>query len=295
MGRITRACRKRVRGHFLALALALAGPAASAQILQWGETPSGAGTRGTNIIVPPNKNIVFVDRVELLTYTGRTNNPVVGGTNYYWDSEGRAPYFSAAVNDSSLATNPVLVVEQANTGDRITIYGGNVAPGSTYRGMVMWPFGLYYTGRVITVTAVSLAINQRLNGSTTNQAVRVVMEEGGAFYISGTLPFGANTLTQTFTLASETWRSFVPFSNGVEAIGSVVATPPFSNCQAVGYYFTAQNGGSSNSPIGAQVQYFAVQGGATPIPFLGTAALVLLAATLFAVARHRLNPAGAKS
>lgn len=268
-------------------------PASAQVILQWGDAPSGSGTRGTNIVVPPNKNIVFVDRVELLTYTGQTNNPPLGGTNYYWDSDGRAPLFSAAVNDSSLTVNPVLVVEQANSGDRITIYGGNVAPGATYRGMVMWPFDLYYTGRVVSLTAVSLAINQRLNASHTNQTVRVVVKESGSFYISGTAAYGANTLTQSFTLASETWRSFVPFSNGVETIGSVVTTPPFSNCQAVGYYFTAQNGGASNSSIGAQVQYFAVQGGATPIPTLAEWALLLLGGALALVAFRRLRTADA--
>jgi hypothetical protein len=264
-------------------------------ILQWGEAPSGAGSGGTNIVVPPNKNIVFSNRSELVTYTGQTNNPSVGGTNYYWNSAGRAPYFSAAVNDSSLTTNPVLVVEQANSGDRITIYGGSVGPAGTYRGMVMWPFGQYFTGRVVSLTAVSLAINQRLNTDHTNQAVRVVVQEGASFYISGSAAFGANVLTQSFTLASETWRSFTPFSNGIETIGSVVTTPSFSNCQAVGYYFTAQNGGSTNGPIGAQVQYFAVQGGATPIPFLGTLALLVLGATLCFVARHRLDPAHARS
>lgn len=286
--------RRFIAGLLLSTGLAGLPVAASAQvILQWGEVPSGAGTRGTNIVVPPNKNIVFSNRSELVTYTGRTNNPAAGGTNYYWDSAERAPYFSAAVNDSSLAINPVLVVEQANSGDRITMYGGAVAPSSTYRGMVMWPFELYYTGRVITLTAVSLAINQRLNTDHTNQAVRVVVQEGDSFYISGTSTFGASMLTQSFTLASQTWRSFTPFSNGIEAIGSVVATPPFSNCQAVGYYFTAQNGGPTNGPIGAQVQYFAVQGGATPIPFLSALACAILAVALFLIARRRLAPARA--
>lgn len=269
----------------------LTGPTAPAQVVQWGEAPSGAGTRGTNIIVPPNKNIVFVDRSEMLTYTGVTNNPGVGGTNYYWDAAGRSPYFSAAVNDSSLGINPVLTVEQANSGDRITIYGGNVAPGNTYRGLVLWPLEVYFspTGQAVAVSSVTLAINQRLNGSTTNQQVRVVVEENDSFFISEAASFGSSFTTQQFVLAAQTWRHFTPFSNGTETIGGIVSTPPLVNLQAVGYYFSAQNGGTSNGPIGAQVQYFQASGTVVTIPLLSARALVLLALLLAGLGGRHLG------
>ncbi len=289
------------RGHdrgwkrnLIACGLLLLSLPLQAQVVQWGEAPSGVNTRGTNIIVPPNKNIVFVNREELLSYSGITNNPGVGGTNYYWDAVGRAPYFSAACSDNSLGINPVLTVEQANSGDRIIIYGGNVAPGGTYRGMVMWPFNVYFspTGQAVSVSSVSLAINQRINASTTNQQVRVVVEEGGSFYITEAAGFGASFTTQHFVFASQTWRNFIPFTNGTETIGGIVSTPPLVNLQSVGYYFSAQNGGSSNSAIGAQVQYFNASGTVVAIPMLTGWTLLLLAGLLgyLGYQRLRLSP-----
>jgi len=257
-------------------------------LIQWGEAPSGAGTRGTNIIVPPNKNFTFTtNRVELLTYSGITNNPWVGGTNYYWDSQDRAPYFSSAMSDVSLSIQPVAIVEQANSGDRISVYGGNIAPGGTFRAMVMWPTYLYFTSnQLVTIGAVSLAINQRLNPTTTNQGLRVVVQEEGSFYISGAVAFSANTTTQSFHLGSQTWHAFSPFSNGTETIGSVVGTPPFTNVQAVGYYFTVQNGALISTQIGANVQFFRATGSYVTIPYLETLALLLLAG-IIAYAMYR--------
>lgn len=269
-------------GKWVFALIALAVTPGFAQVVQWGEAPSGTGTRGTNIIVPPNKNIVYLDRADLQNYTGITNNPGVGGTNYYWDAMDRAPYFRVTVSDSSLAINPVMTVEQANGGDRITVYGGNVAPGGTYRGMVMWPFHAYYnpTGQAVSVHTVALAINQRLNSSTTNQQVRVVVEENNAFYISEASSFSSSFTTQQFVLASQTWRNFTPFTNGTETIGGIVSTPPLTQLQAVGYYFSVQNGGSSNSAIGAQVQYFSAHGSVVIIPMLTGWGLLLLAGLL---------------
>lgn len=269
----------------------LVAQAAADSFLQWGEAPSGAGTGGTNIVVPPNKNIVFTNRLELMTYSGLMNNPAVGGTNYYWDSAGRAPHFSAAVSDSSLGINPVMIVEQANSGDRITIYGGNVAPGGTYRGMVMWTFSQYHTGAVVSLSSVAIAINQRLNADTTNQAVRVVVQAAGSHYISGGASFGANVVTQSFDLAGQTWYAFTPFVSGTETIGASVPSPGFTNLQAVGYFFTAQNGGAAGGAVGAQVQYFAANGVAVPIPTLQEWALLLLAGLLGYLGWQRLRPA----
>lgn len=270
------------------LAAALFAPVASADtVIQWGEAPSGANTRGTNIVEASNKNIVFTNRSVLVTYNGITNNPYVGGTNYYWDADGRSPYFSAAVNDGSVSIGAILVVENANSGDRITIYGSSVAPGGTYRGMVMWPFTYYYPTQFVSISSVSLAINQRLNTNTINQAMRVVMQSQSNFYISGAYSFGANFTTQMIVFATESWYDFTPFSNGVESIGAL-ASPNISNVQAVGYYFTAENGGSSTGSIGAQVQYFAAQGKVV-VPTLTTWGLILLVVVLLFVGCRRLQ------
>ena len=280
-----------IRWRWLIALILLGAESGFAQVIQWGEAPSGSGTRGTNIIVAPNKNIVFVDRADLQNYTGVTNNPGVGGTNYYYDAAGRAPYFRAVVSDSSIGISPVLVVEQANSGDRITLYGGNVTPGGTYRGMVMWPLELYFnpTGQAVSVSTITIALNQRLNASATNSLLRLVVKEGGSFYISEAASFGASFTTQQFTLASQTWRNFTPFTNGTETIGGIVSTPPMVNLQAVGYYFSVQNGGSSNSAIGAQVQYFNASGTVVTIPLLGGWALLLLAGLLACLGGQRIR------
>lgn len=258
-------------------------------VFQWGEAPSGAGTRGTNIVVPPNRNIVFTNRSLLMTYTGITNNPGVHPTNYYPDALGRSPYFSAAVSDSSIAIGFVGVVENANSGDRITIYGGSVPPGGSYRGMVMWPSDYYYTSRIVVIRSMALAINQRLNSDTVSQQVRLVLQSSDSFYVNDAVSFGATTITQSYDLANENWHPFTPFVSGAEIIGGGIVTPNFSNVQAVGYYFSAVNGASTSGPIGAQVQFFRAEGTANTIPTLTTWGLIILAILALFFGSRRLQ------
>lgn len=170
-----------------------------------------------------------------------------------------------------------------------------MTPGSTYRGMVMWPLELYFnpTGQAVSVSTITVALNQRLNASATNSLLRLVVQEGGSFYISEAASFSASFTTQQFTLASQTWRNFTPFTNGTETIGSIVSTPPMVNLQSVGYYFSVQNGGSSNSAIGAQVQYFNASGTVVTIPLLSTGVMAALAIVLAALGYQRLQSAPA--
>jgi hypothetical protein len=226
----------------MAWAALLAGAGYADTLVQWGERPTGAGTPGTNI-VSANQNFIGSGT----TYSGLTNNPAVGA-NYYPESTGRSPHFSAAV--SSTAYGGGRLVEGASNGDRIAAYGQNVPAASTYRGMVMWASNYFLiTDRAMTVTNVVLSIQQRSNANTTDQGVRVVVQQGSSFYASDAQVFGANYLTQTFAFASATWYEFTPFSSGAESIGSSVAAPSFNNLQAIGYYFTARNGGAAAGAV----------------------------------------------
>jgi autotransporter-associated beta strand protein len=241
----------------MAWAALLAGAGYADTLVQWGERPTGAGTPGTNI-VSANQNFIGSGT----TYSGLTNNPAVGA-NYYPESTGRSPHFSAAV--SSTAYGGGRLVEGASNGDRIAAYGQNVPAASTYRGMVMWASNYFLiTDRAMTVTNVVLSIQQRSNANTTDQGVRVVVQQGSSFYASDAQVFGANYLTQTFAFASATWYEFTPFSSGAESIGSSVAAPSFNNVQAIGYYFTARNGGAAAGACGTLVACFAVEGYETP-------------------------------
>jgi hypothetical protein len=237
-------------------------------MVQWGEITNGPGS--TNIVVA-NQNFLGGG---IATYTGNTNNPAVGA-NYYPNNADHSPYFAAGASTSL----PTKIVEGASSGDRITIYQ-SVAQNVTFRGMVMWTSNFFLPGASsLTLTSVSMVINQRLNANTTNQGVRVVVEQGGSYFASGSMSFGASVTTNSFSIAGQSWYAFTPFSSGVETIGSLVAAPSFAGVQAVGYYFTAENGGVAAANTGAQVSYFSALGfTAIPEPsllgLLGLGALV---------------------
>jgi hypothetical protein len=246
---------KRLQG--MACAALLAGAGYADTLVQWGERPTGTGTPGIDIVVA-NQNFIGSGT----TYSGLTNNPPVGAT-YYPNSAGRSPHFSAAV--SSTAYGGARVVEGAGNGDRITIYGQNVPAASTYRGMAMWASNYFLIAdRAMTVTNVTISVQQRSNANTTEQGVRVVVQQGASFYVTDAQAFGATYLTQTFAFASAAWYEFTPFASGTESIGSSVSAPSFNNLAAVGCYFTARNGGAAAGACGAQIAYFAVEGFETP-------------------------------
>ncbi len=217
-------------------------------LVQWGEL-SGVTPGNTNIVTA---NLSFVGAGS--TYTGATNNPAVGAS-YYPEATGRSPWFSAAA--SVTATR---IVETANSGDRLTMYA-STAPGITFRGMYMWVSNYFLAiNHPFVVTNVTLVINQRSNANTTNQAVRVVVQQGGQFYITEGRPFGASATTNLYHLESETWYNFTPFSSGSETIGGVVPPPSFTNVQGVGCYFTTENGGSAAANTGGQLWHFRADG-----------------------------------
>ncbi len=235
-----------------------AGIAHADSVVQWGERPSGAGTPGTNIVTAAGGNQTITNTAT--TYTGNNSSPVVGA-NYYANNTGRSPYFSVAMSSAS----GVRIIENAANGDRIAVYGNSVAAGTTFRGMVMWTSNAFLiTDRAMTVTNVTISISQRSNANTTDQGVRVVVQQGGSFYVSEAQPFGANYLTQTFALASSSWYGFTPFASGTESIGAPAPTPSFNNVQAIGYYFTARNGGAAAGACGALVAYFSTEAFETP-------------------------------
>lgn len=222
-------------------------------LVQWGENPSGPGTPGTNI-VSANQLLVGAGS----TFTGNTNNPPVGA-NYYPDNAGRSPYFSAAV--SSITNAGARVVEQAASGDRLTLYGATLTPGQAFRAMVMWSSNLFLSiSDPLVLTNITMVMNQRLSNSTTNQAVRVILRQNDTYFASGPAPFGASVATNVFAMSDQTWFSFTPFAAGVETIGDAVAAPSFTNVQAVGYYFSAENGSGVASNAGLQVSFFAAEG-----------------------------------
>lgn len=269
---------RRLQGWWL-VAL-LVGTARADTLVQWGERPSGAGTPGVNIVAA-NSNFVGSGT----TYSGNTNNPAVGPA-YYADSAGRSPHFSVAVSSTTYGGGRL--VEQASNGDRLAIYGQNVPAAATYRGMVMWASNYYLiTDRAITVTNVAIAVSQRSNANTTDQGIRVVVQQGSSFYVSDPQVFGANYLTQTFALASANWYDFTPFSSGTESIGSSAPAPSLNNVQAIGYYFTARNGGAAAGACGALVACFVVEGFETPAE-----GSKLLAVTVNNEAWGGVNPTG---
>ena len=217
-------------------------------LVQWGEL-SGVTPGNTNIVTASQS---FVGANS--TYSGTTNNPAVGAS-YYPEATGRSPWFSAAA--SVTATR---IVETANSGDRLTMYA-NTAPGLAFRGMYMWVSNYFLAvNHPFVATNVTLVINQRSNANTTNQAVRVVVQQGGQFYITEGQPFGASATTNLYQLETESWSSFTPFSSGSESIGAAVAPPPLTNVQAIGCYFTAENGGASAANTGGQLSHFRVEG-----------------------------------
>lgn len=227
--------------------LATLAAASADRLLQWGEL-TGVTPGGTNI-VNTSQGLVGAGT----TYTGQTNNPAVG-PSYYPASSGRSPFFSAA---SPAATR---LVEQATSGDRITLYA-STATGNAFRGLVMWSSNLMLTaGQPFTATSVVVVLNQRLNANTVNQSVRLVVQQGGAFFLTDGLPFGASATTNSFVLATQNWSTFTPFTSGTETIGGGTSAPSLTNVEAIGYYFTAENGGPAAANTGAQVSYFAVDG-----------------------------------
>lgn len=220
-------------------------------LVTWGELPSGANTPGTNIV---NANQNFSGSPT--TYSAITNNPAVGA-NYYPNNTDRSPLFSAA---ASVAGSRL--VEQAASGDRLTIYA-NTAAGGTFSGMVMWQSNtmLNTSGSSLTLTNLSIVINQRLNANSANQELRFVVGQGDSFYVSDAYGFGASMTTQSYSIASMTWYDFTPFVSGVATIGSLApSAPSMTDVQSVGYYFSVQNGGASAANTGAQVQYFGAEG-----------------------------------
>ncbi len=243
---------------WLCLLVGWAGVAQADLLAQWGEMPTGTGTPGTNIVTAAGGNQSLTNSTS--TYSGNNCNPAVGA-NYYLNNAGRSPYFSIAMSSAT----GVRLVENANNGDRIALYGNSVAAASTFRGMAMWSSNnLLITDRAMTVTNLTLVIQQRSNANTTEQGVRAVVQQGDVFYVSAALSFGANYVTQSFALGSTTWYAFTPFSSGTEVIGSSVPAPSFNNVQAIGYYFTAKNGGAAAGACGALVNYMAVEGFETP-------------------------------
>lgn len=240
---------KRTTTAFALLLILSATRARPEPLVQWGESPSGAGTPGTNIVAN-NLNMVGTST----TYSGNTNNPAVGAS-YYPDHTNRSPWFSATSSGSGTR-----IVEGASTGDRITLYA-NTPAGGTYRGMVMWVSNYFLSvTHPFVLTNIAVVANQRLNPSTTNQALRVVVMQGSSYYVSGGQPFGAAFSTNTYPVDTQSWFDFTPFASGTETIGGSASTPSFTNVQAVGYYFTAENGGPLSTNTGAQVSFFAAEG-----------------------------------
>lgn len=219
-------------------------------LVQWG-TDAGVATTD---IVTANQNF----RSRPNTYTTVTNQPVA---NYYPNSTGRSPAFSAAASVNNFNG----LAEQASSGDRLTMYA-SVAAGATFRGMVMWQSADYLIGTSnFAVSNVVLDINQRSNASSANQEIRVVIQQGLNYYVSGAQSFNATMATKTFNLTVETWYNFTPFVFGVETIGTA-ATVSLTDVEAIGYYFTVQNGGAAAANTGAQVQFFSVNGSVIPEP-----------------------------
>jgi hypothetical protein len=217
-------------------------------LVHWGEL-SGVTPGNTNIVTA-NQNFVGATS----TYTGTTNNPAVGAS-YYPEASGRSPWFSAA--SSVIGTR---IAENASSGDRLTLYASTAA-GGTFRGMYMWVSNYFLAvNHPFVLTNVTLVINQRSNANTTNQAVRVVVQQDGLYFVTDGRPFGANATTNAYILAAESWSSFTPFSSGTETIGGTVAAPSFTNIQAVGCYFTAQNGGGAAANTGGQLAHFRADG-----------------------------------
>lgn len=224
-------------------------------LVQWGESPSGAGTPGTNIV---SVNQILVGSGT--TYTGTTNNPAVGAS-YYPDGTGRSPFFSAAV--SSITNAGGRLVEGAASGDRLSLYSQTLPAGGTYRGMFMWPSNYcLVTDHALTLTSATVVIIQRVNADTTAQGVHIVVRQGDSYYLSDGASFGSSVTTQSFALADRTWSAFTPFSAGIEVIGGAVSAPSFENVQAIGFYFTAQNGGAAAGACGANISYFMAEGDA---------------------------------
>jgi autotransporter-associated beta strand protein len=243
---------------WLCLLAGWAGAAQADLLAQWGEMPNGTGTPGTNIVTAAGGNQSLTNSTS--TYSGNHCNPAVGA-NYYLNNAGRSPYFSIAMS----AASGVRLVENANNGDRIALYGNSVAAAATFRAMAMWASNNFLiTDRAMTVTNLTVVLQQRSNANTTEQGVRAVVQQGDVFYVSAALSFGANYVTQSFALASTTWYAFTPFSSGTEVIGVSVPAPSFNNVQAIGYYFTAKNGGAAAGACGALVNYVAVEGFETP-------------------------------
>lgn len=236
-------------------------------LVQWGESPSGAGTPGTNIVTV-NQN--FSSRST--TYNGGTDSPAA---NYYLSSSGRSPIFAAA---SSVANAGL--VETASTGDRIAIYASTAA-GAAMRSMVMWESANFLSATPnFAVTNVSIDIIQRTNANTANQGLRVVVQQGSSYYISGAQAFGATLSNVNFDLSSQTWYDFTPFNAGVETIGSAAGAISLTDVEAIGFYFTDTNGGGAAANTGANIQYFQVLGAVVPEPatvgMLGLGGLVAL-------------------
>lgn len=223
-------------------------------LVQWGENPSGTGTPGTNIVTA---NQVLTGVTSTYSATA-TNSPVVG-VNYYPDAAGRSPRFSASV--SSTAIGGGRLAENASTGDRLAAYAMSIPAGGTFRGMFMWASNnCVITDRPITITNATLVTIQRLSAESTNQGLRVVVRVADSYYVSDSTNFGPSVTTQSFPLASLTWYSFTPFNAGTETVGGAVATPSLVNVQAVGFYFTVQNGAALAATGGVNVTCFSVEG-----------------------------------
>lgn len=239
----------------LVLLLAVAAREGRADVMvQWGENPSGAGTPGTNIV---QANQVMTGVTSTYSATA-TNNPAVGA-NYYPEATGRSPRFAAAV--SSTTNGGGRLVEGASSGDRLAAYAVSIPTGGTFRGMFMWASNHYViTDRPITLTNATLVTIQRTSGETTNQGLRIVVRAADAYYISDSAAFGPAVATQTFPLASQSWRSFTPFASGAETIGATTAAPSLVNAQAVGFYFTVENGSAAAATGGINVTCFTVEG-----------------------------------
>jgi hypothetical protein len=223
-------------------------------LVQWGENPSGTGTPGTNIV---SGNQVMTGVTSTYSATA-TNSPVVGA-NYYPDAAGRSPRFSASV--SSTTNGGGRLVEGASSGDRLAAYAVSIPTGGTFRGMCMWSSNNFViTDRPITITNATLVSIQRQSAETTNQGLRIVVRQADSYYVSDSTNFGSVVTTQSFPLASLTWYAFTPFASGTETIGGAVATPSLVDVQAVGFYFTVQNGAALAATGGINVTCFSVEG-----------------------------------
>lgn len=245
--------RTRIVGGILSAFWILAQPAPAVVQVQWGESPNGTGTPGTNIVTV-NQTMPGVGT----TYTGQTNSPAVGAS-YYVDHTNRSPVFSVAV--SSTAQGGARVVENATSGDRLALYGSTVPAGGTYRSMVMWASNQFlHPAAAGALTQATVVLLQRTNPDTTAQALHLVIRQGDSYYLSDGSTFSSTVTTQTFALASRTWSSFTPFTSGVEVVGSPVSTPTWDAVQAIGFYVTTQNGGAAAGASGANVSYFMVEG-----------------------------------